>query len=800
MLRLLPGHALDFDNVHTRITGLKLGNRIPYLLGIVVAASVAFSITVQLGTSDRCRQGQLALNRIQDRVEMARTALTGALSRRYLEVETESDVTSAFRYCSRNADTLRAFFPDTRFPGEIRDTITAADSAASDVVDAVARDRCDVALAINQDRLNPLFRRLGTETSAASAELNLQAEKAQRAAQVGSTAALVFASLMIVMLARRSSQERARRMVAVHEAEKRSLQQSEQQLSSMIRNASDIITIIDAEGMRRYVSPVVERVLGHSAETLTGKLSFELVHPDDRAEVQRVLDQVRGQGASMHTECRLRHAGGEWRHFAVVLTDLPDEPGIQGVLATFRDVTDRVEFEQKLSYQAFHDTLTGLPNRALFMDRLEHSLARSARAGGGVAVVFVDIDNFKVVNDSLGHEAGDKLLVMVADRLRACARSSDTVARLGGDEFTLILDDIPDAREACGIAGRVQEVLRRPFAVDDRELFVTASLGVAVGLNGSFDPKELLRDADTAMYCAKTSGKATLALFNTGMNERAVERLEFESGLRQALEEGQFVLYYQPIVDIVTGNILEVEALIRWQHPALGLIQPGRFISIAEETGLIVPIGCWVLEQACREARRWHEQQPDFKVTVGVNLSCKQLQQSDLVETVSEIVRLTGMDPAFLKLEITESAMMLDMDATVEKLKALRVLGIRIAVDDFGTGYSSMSYLSSLPIDTLKIDRSFVQQVTTAVEGEAIVRAIISLAKTLELKVTCEGIETIEQQSRLQGLGCDLGQGFHYSLPLASDALSVLLAGRKSLSRKTLGFNSGSEENPTLAA
>lgn len=448
------------------------------------------------------------------------------------------------------------------------------------------------------------------------------------------------------------------------------------------------------------------------------------------------------------------------------------------LVCTKNELEQRVaERTQALTHQAFHDTLTNLPNRALFLDRLERALAQAKRTGKAVAVLFVDLDDFKVVNDSLGHEAGDMLLQAVAQRLNAEVRLGDTVARFGGDEFTLLLEEINGSSEAERVAERVCDALRTPVRVSGRELFPSASVGIAILGGEGATPKELLRGADIAMYHAKANGKACYLLFDRSMNDKAIERLELEADLRRGLEQGEFRLYFQPIVDLISGQIREVEALVRWEHPVHGLILPTKFIPIAEESRLIVPLGQWVLYEACRQTRVWRDQYPqEMELVVNVNVSAQQLAHPGLLEYILSILTETGLPSACLKLEVTESIMVADVEAVAGRLSALRNLGIQIAMDDFGTGYSSMAYLSSLPLRTLKIDRSFVGRLGASGEEQAIVRAIITLAKSLGLSVTSEGIETAEQLGYLKSLDCDLGQGFYFSRPVPPEAIGCWLA------------------------
>ena len=428
-------------------------------------------------------------------------------------------------------------------------------------------------------------------------------------------------------------------------------------------------------------------------------------------------------------------------------------------------------------HQTLHDSLTDLANRALFMDRLDHALARAARHRRKIAVLFLDLDNFKAVNDSLGHEAGDRLLLHVARRLRGCLRAEDTIARLGGDEFVVLIEDVSDVDGACIVADRVIAELQSPCAVGGRQVLVRASIGIALSGPDLRGPDELLRNADMAMYLAKGRRQGRYEVFEPNMHAAVLERAELKADLQRALEQGEFSLHYQPILNLATGRVSEVEALLRWSHPEKGAISPLEFISMAEETGLIVPLGQWVLEQACYQARAWqlaHSTEPPL--VVSVNLSPWQLQHAGLPKDVARVLRETGLAPECLKLEITESAMVDEVGPAGDAVQALRQLGVKLAIDDFGTGYSSLSYLRRLPVDTLKIDRSFVDGLGADPGATAIVRSIVSLAKSLGLQLTAEGIETAEQLGYLRGLGCDRGQGYYFARPLAPEGIDALLA------------------------
>ncbi len=425
-------------------------------------------------------------------------------------------------------------------------------------------------------------------------------------------------------------------------------------------------------------------------------------------------------------------------------------------------------------HQAFHDSLTGLPNRAAFLDRLDHALAIAERSDAEVGVLFLDLDRFKTVNDSLGHAAGDELLVAVGERLSSCLRDGDTPARFGGDEFAVLLEGVSGSEEAEAVAARVLDAMRRPFTVQGRDLIVSASVGISTATTRSAD---VLRDADLAMYRAKTGGRDRLAVFEPEMHEALVERLELESDLRAALDRDEFVVHYQPIVHLATGEILGAEALVRWDHPTRGMVQPGGFIPLAEETLLIVPIGRRVLRAACEQAVHWLKRHGEL--TMSVNLSAAQLSQPDLVQDVRDALRDSGLPARHLTLEITETVLMGDDEATMQRLRELKELGVRLAVDDFGTGYSSLQYLRDFPLDVLKVAKSFVDGIADEAQGVALARAIVELGESCQLDVVGEGIELTEQREGLLELGCRLGQGFLFARPADPKTIDALLAERR---------------------
>jgi len=432
----------------------------------------------------------------------------------------------------------------------------------------------------------------------------------------------------------------------------------------------------------------------------------------------------------------------------------------------------------EIEHLAYHDALTGLPNRPLFMDRLIVALAQASRANQKLAVFFLDLDRFKDINDSLGHSTGDALLKAVAERIRRCVREGDTVARFGGDEFTLLIPRIENIEDAAKIAQKIIETLKIPFLIGEREMFVTTSIGIGIFPSDGHDPETLVRNADTAMYRAKDQGRDNYQLYAPAMNARALERLALENMLRKALSQRELMVYYQPLVDLASRRIVGLEALVRWQHPELGFLLPAQFISMAELSGLIIPIGQWVMLTACKQLRQW-QKRVDSDLTVSVNLSARQFQQPNLVSAVADVLDETGIDPRSLELEITESNAMQNAEVTIHTLRELKALGVRISMDDFGTGYSSLNYLKRFPIDTLKLDQSFVREVNTDRRDAAIVSAVISMAHSLDLKVVAEGVETEEQLSFLRQQRCDRIQGFLFSAPMSAEELEPYLMSQR---------------------
>jgi diguanylate cyclase (GGDEF)-like protein/PAS domain S-box-containing protein len=555
----------------------------------------------------------------------------------------------------------------------------------------------------------------------------------------------------------------------------RRLRTSEDRFRSLVQNSADVSMILRADGTIAYESSAVEQILGYAVTDRIDKPAFDRVHPDDRALADSLLAEVvLVPGVQRTGELRVRHVDGSWRFLETVLKNLLDHPAVGGIVVNYRDITARRALEDELKRQAFHDSLTGLANRALFADRLGHALERTRRLPHPIAILFVDLDDFKTVNDSLGHAEGDELLVAVAERFNKTLRAGDTIARMGGDEFAILVEDPPDVDAPINVAQRLLAALNAPFEHGSKELFVRASVGIAVSRSDSQTADELLRNADVAMYTAKSNGKNRIEVFQPSMHAAAIARLALKGDLERALERNEFFLVYQPIVRLGTGEIAGAEALVRWRHRDRGTVEPASFIPVAEETGLIVPLGRWVLEQACHQAREWNASS-HRGVTMSVNVSGRQLVEPGFVDDVRDILRSSGLEAGLLTLELTESVLMRDAEATTAMLRRLKALGVRIAIDDFGTGYSSLNYLRRFPIDELKIDRSFVEGLREGPEQAAVVLSILKLGDTLGLDTIAEGIEDDAQLAELKILGAQFGQGYLFARPLVPAEISAML-------------------------
>ncbi len=555
--------------------------------------------------------------------------------------------------------------------------------------------------------------------------------------------------------------------VTSHLATQTALSEIQQEYLLIAQYSTDLITKYDAEGMCTYASPSVSSVLGYGRDELVGTHVFHHFHPDDLKSKRRIFSKFIDAENNAAICYRVRNQDDKyiWLETSTTVISHAETGDIIEVIAVSKDITERKETEERLLFLANYDSLTCLPNRALFRDRLRRAVARAQRAETQVALFFIDLDRFKTINDSLGHHAGDQLLRGVSKRLKQFARKGDTIARLGGDEFTVILDGINGSEDAVIVAEKILELMAPPFRLDGHEIVVTPSIGITLYPNDAGDMRDLLKNADTAMYQAKEQGGNCFQFYTANMNDKAYEYLVLETSLRHALEKEEFQLYFQPQIDLHTHNIIGIEALLRWENPDRGLLMPDSFIAFAEETGLIEPIGEWVLKTACKEAVKWQNMGlPPFRV--AVNLSLRQFVANDFVSQVANVLAETGLQAKYLELEITESFLAQSVDQTAEILTNLHSLGIQLSIDDFGTGYSSLSYLKRFPLNTLKIDQSFVRDIMNDPDDATIAEAIIAMGQSLNLNVIAEGVETEEQVCFLRSRGCDWIQGHLVSKPL----------------------------------
>ena len=595
---------------------------------------------------------------------------------------------------------------------------------------------------------------------------------------------LIVGRQLLTLLENRSLTRNLEARVAGRTAE---LFVSEQRFHALVQHSSDVVTVVSTDAEVLYQSESVQRVFGYPAQVLTGRRLTNLIDPESAARLAEALRSVSGRPyASTTLELSVRHRDQRVRQAEMTITNLLCDPSVGGLVLNTRDISERKELQDQLVHEAYHDALTQLANRALFRERVSEALERRA-ATDDVTVLFLDLDGFKEVNDSLGHMAGDQLLVQVADRLNHSVRDGDMVARFGGDEFAVLIESSVGAPDAALVAQRIVDSLQEPFSIDARDIHVTASLGLAsvhlsgeaagAGLLGQTDDgaEQLMRNADLAMYKAKSAGGSGYASYDPQMLSGLVERLELEADLRQAIDRDELKLHYQPTIDIITCRIVGFEALVRWMHPTRGMISPLDFIPIAEGTGLIVPLGRWVLVEACRQAVAWGAG-TGSPVKMAVNVSARQFDRSDLPAVVGEVLAETGMPADQLCLEMTESVLMTDTEENLAQLLRLKALGLTLAIDDFGTGYSSLAYLRRFPVDTLKIDRSFVERLSEQTDDTALASTIIQLGRSLGMSTVAEGIEEYGQLVALREMGCDFAQGFYFSRPVPAAEAGRLLA------------------------
>ena len=598
-------------------------------------------------------------------------------------------------------------------------------------------------------------------------------------------AAILAATAILILFLRLQRQEHVGQL---QETERNALRESEDRFRALTEQSTDVILIADRSGQIKYASPSVQTVLAVHGASLVGTNMIDLVHPDDFAKTMSTGSRSVAWGQNPRqnpiVEFRLRHADGRWLYFECVVRNLIPHKNIGGIVYNARDITERKHTQEELLFNATHDLLTGLPNRALFLGRLQSVVDRMKRHPyPAAAVLFIDIDDFKVVNDCYGHATGDVLIKEVSNRLRACMRSDGTIARMGGDEFTVLVEDVTDPSDAIRVAERIQSSFTRPFLLEGHEVFKSISIGIA--LTSPEAPAEaVLQNADIAMYRAKHHGKACSELFDRTMHEQVMSRLLLEAKLRYALQNEELTLHYQPIVAVDTGAVQGFEALLRWQPSESNAIPPSTFIPVAEKCGLIVPISVWALKTACLEAASWRQRYPaDPPLYVGINISSKHFSHAGFIGHVKDALEESAVDPQCITIELTESLAMNDVAASEQTMSQLRTLGVKLSIDDFGTGYSSLSYLRRFPVDTLKIDQSFVK--TMDAENYAIVTTIVGLARNLDLKVIAEGVETINQHQLLALAGCGSAQGYLFAEPMPANSVGVFIESNRRNSGQT---------------
>lgn len=743
---------------------------------IVALITVSFITTINR-RAERSSQTQIFLIYIREQLIQLSALEWQAIAEKNLTSELLAKVQSTHIQTHSLSHKLKAIESDNSKLQSFFQLYQEYDVAVDKKFKLLAAGQIAQAIIVNEEDRDPIYHKLSTEITNLNAHYSNQTQQASHLAQRGSALALLVSASLIGVLFWKFIQ--AGRVAQLAVAEQKILSHSEKRFRSLVQNASDVIMVINAEGEISYVTVSAHRVLGYLPEDLVGTNVGNLVDTDNTVQLQNFVgDCLKASNISQLVELPFKHQDGHSCYVELISNNLLNDPHVSGIVLTLRDINERKQAVEILRHHAFHDPLTNIPNRALFTEHLQQAVKQAKiNEDYTFAVLFLDLDRFKLVNDSLGHKIGDELLCAVARRVEACLSARDTIARLGGDEFALLLHNIQDIEQVQDIAEQIKQKLSLPFHLSGHELFISTSIGIAIGSKANSWLDDILRNADIAMYRAKALGRATYEVFDKIMHVQVAQRLQLETDLQRAVAQSEFIVHYQPIVYLKSRRITGFEALVRWQHPTRGLVFPSDFIPLAEETGLIVPIDWWVMHEACRQMHAWQTQFPsNSPLTISVNISSKQFLQPDLINQIQQLLQEIGLSPSSLKLEITESVLVENTESVAATLTQLQALGIQISLDDFGTGYSSLSYLYHLPINTLKIDHSFIHNMDVEVTKVELIRTIIALAWNLGMNVVAEGVETKQQMYQLKMLKCDSAQGYLFSKPLNAEMTQTLIA------------------------
>jgi diguanylate cyclase (GGDEF)-like protein/PAS domain S-box-containing protein len=770
--------------LNLRCGSLVARPKLAILFGILATAIAVLAVLswFQRNEVDKARSAQVILNQIAVRTREINNLTWTALQEQNLTPNADSEMRAA-----------RQALPRAVLEARLHSYHTSALEKVWPVLDAyiLSADRqwilmqigdFDNAKQVDFQQVSPQFDLMQHQVQIAiEAEDDWAQGAALRARNELLAAATLAATAILILFLRLQRQEH---IAQLEVAERTALRESEDRFRALTEQSTDIILIADPSGQIKYASPSVHTVLEVYGDSLVGTNMIDLVHPDDFAKIMSPGPRSAIYGQNPIVECRLRHADQRWLYFECVVRNLIQHKNIGGIVYNARDITERKLAQEQLLFNATHDALTGLPNRALFLGRLQSVVDRMKRhSREAAAVLFIDIDDFKVVNDCYGHATGDLLIKEVSNRLRACMRSDGTIARMGGDEFTILVEDVTDPSDAIRVAERIQSSFTRPFLFEGLEIFKSTSIGIAL-TSPKTSAEAVLQNADIAMYRAKDQGKACSELFDRTMHEQVMSRLLLEAKLRYALENEELTLHYQPIVSVDTVAVQGFEALLRWQPSGLDSIPPSTFVPVAEQSGLIVPISVWVLRKACLEAASWRQRDPSGPpLYVSINISSKHFSHAGFIGHVKDALEESMVDPQSITIELTESLAMNDVAATGQTMSQLRALGVKLSIDDFGTGYSSLSYLRRFPVDTLKVDQSFVK--TMDAENYAIIKTIIGLAHNLDLKVVAEGVETNDQHRLLALAGCGSAQGYLFAEPMPANRVGAFIESNRRTAGRT---------------